>query len=90
MNNENTSASNNNNFYLNAVYDSRLQGKSNVGGIIGKVNKELYIGQNSKTYSNYVQADLITEDINTVSLGIGSMQNQNQYLQDAIIINIQQ
>ena len=83
LNNENTSASNNNNFYLNAVYDSRLQGKSNVGGIIGKVNKELYIGQNSKTYSNYVQADLITEDINTVSLGIGSMQNQNQYLQDA-------
>ena len=83
LNNENTSASNNNNFYLNAVYDSRLQGKSNVGGIIGKVNKELYVGQNGRTYSNYVQADLISEDINTVSLGIGSMPNQNQYLQDA-------
>ena len=83
LNNEYTSASNDNNFYYNAVYDSRLQGKSNVGGIIGKADKELYVGQNSRTYSNYVQADLISEDKNTVSLGIGSMPTQNQYLRDS-------
>ena len=83
LNNEYTSASNNNNFYMNGIYDSSIQAKSNVGGIIGKVNKELYTGQNSNMSSNYVQAELICEDINTVSLGIGNREDQNQYLKGA-------
>ena len=82
-NNEYTSASNSNNFYNNGVYGSILQGKNNVGGIIGATQKELYIGQNSIYSSNYVQVDLVSEDNNTVSLGIGNMPNQNQYLQNA-------
>ena len=65
------------------MYGSILQGKNNVGGIIGATQKELYIGQNSIYSSNYVQVDLVSEDNNTVSLGIGNMPNQNKYLQDA-------
>ena len=83
LNNKNSSESNSNNFYYNAVYDTKLQAKSNVGGLIGEVNKELYIGMNSKIHSNFIHTDIVSEDINTASLGIGNRENQNQYLENA-------
>ena len=82
LNNEYTSATNNSNFFKNAVYNAKLHGESAVGGIIGKTYKELYTGQNSNLSSNYVQAELESVDDNTVSLGIGDRQDQNQYLID--------
>ena len=68
-----------------SLYESYFAGditsKANVGGLIGKIEKELY--EPEKNYfSNYAEADLISEDINTISLGIGNMPNQNKYLND--------
>ena len=69
-----------------SLYESYFAGgkvvaKANVGGVIGYIEKELYEPERFY-YSNYVEADLTSEDANTTSLGIGNMPNQNQYLKD--------
>ncbi len=77
-----TSSTNTNNLYNNGVFGARLKGKSNVGGIIGKAEKELYIGENAVLQQNYVQAELMSEDISKISLGIGNIQSQNTFLKN--------
>ena len=77
-----TSSTNINNLYNNGVFGARLKGKSNVGGIIGKAEKELYIGENAVLQQNYVQAELMSEDISKISLGIGNIQSQNTFLKN--------
>ena len=77
-----TSSTNLNNLYYNGVFGARLKGKSNVGGIIGKAEKELYIGENAVLQQNYVQAELMSEDISKISLGIGNIQSQNTFLKN--------
>ena len=66
--------------YNNYIANSTLKAESQVGGIIGVVDKEL--SSIEKHSNNYVEADLICENKNTVSLGIGNMPNQTQYLED--------
>ena len=56
--------------------------KANVGGIIGEIEKELYTDGRLCYYSNYVETNLISEDISTVSLGIGNMPKENEKLVD--------
>ena len=68
------------NIYNNYIANSTLKAESQVGGIIGVVDKEL--SSIEKHSNNYVEADLICENKNTVSLGIGNMPNQTQYLED--------
>ena len=66
--------------YNNYIANSTLKAKSQVGGIIGVLDKEL--SSTEQHANNFVEANLICEDENTVSLGIGCMPNQNQYLED--------
>ena len=69
------------NIFTNYIAQSSIIGESNVGGFIGSIAKELYM-PDTYYYSNYVQADVIGDNLNYSSLGIGSMPNQNQYLKD--------
>jgi len=57
-----------------------ITSKANVGGIIGEIAKELYIEDRNHYFSNYVETNLISEDSNTVSLGIGNMSKENKKL----------
>ena len=56
--------------------------KTNVGGIVGEIEKELYTDGGKRYYSNYVETNLISEDINAVSLGIGNMPKENGKIVD--------
>ena len=58
-----------------------VESKTNVGGLIGNIQKELYMPE-KYFYSNYVDTNLVSEEISSISLGIGNMPNQNQYLND--------
>ena len=62
--------------YENYVADSNITGNQNIGGLIGNSYKELL--DNNYYYKNYVQADLISDDNLTVSLGIGGRKVDNQ------------
>ncbi len=62
--------------YENYVADSNITGNQNVGGLIGNSYKELL--DNNYYHRNYVQADLISNDTLTVSLGIGGRKVDNQ------------
>lgn len=51
-----------------------IKGRTYVGGILGEIAKEIYNADGyNRYYSNYVETNLISEDISTVSLGIGNM-----------------
>ena len=80
-NNNMTAVSNTSYIFHNYIANSDITGDKNVGGIIGNVVSDLYMPE-SFYYSNYVEADLSSTDINSISLGIGGRQNQNQYLKD--------
>ena len=64
------------NYFVGTVY-----GKTNVGGLIGNIAKELYM-PDKFYYGNYVEADLSSTDRSSISLGIGGRPDQNQYLKD--------
>ena len=53
-----------------------VKSKENVGGIIGEVEKELFMPKNYYK-QNYIEANLISEDANTISIGIGNMPEEN-------------
>ena len=76
-----TAVSNTSSLYVNYAADTTVEGKSNVGGIFGNIAEELYMPE-TYYYSNYVEADLNSEDNTTISLGIGGRKDQNQYLKD--------
>ena len=64
--------------YRNYYAGGNVTGKENVGGIIGEIAKEIYNEDGKKRYySNYVETELISEDKDTVSLGIGNMKEEN-------------
>ena len=84
LQNENmSSGSNVSNIYQN-YFVGTITGKKNVGGQIGNIESDIYIGNNDTYYyySNFVQADLNSDDNLTISLGIGSKSEQNQRLKD--------
>ena len=84
LQNENmSSGSNVSNIYIN-YFVGTITGKKNVGGQIGNIESDIYIGNNDTYYyySNFVQADLNSDDKLTISLGIGSRPEQNQRLKD--------
>ena len=76
-----TAVSNNSKLYDNYAAKTNVKGNSNVGGIFGTIEEDLYMPE-SNYYSNYVEADLNSEDNTTISLGIGGRKDQNQYLKD--------
>ena len=78
--NQYAAGSNIQNIYSNYIANSKIEAESQVGGIIGVIDKELTSIE--QHYNNFVEADLITENQEAISLGIGNMKNQNQYLQD--------
>lgn len=53
----------------------------NVGGMIGEIATDLYTVKDFY-YSNYVEAELESEDPNNVSLGIGGRPDQNVHFKD--------
>ena len=61
-----------------------VNGKNNVGGHIGNVEDDIYVGNENTYYyyKNYIQADLFSEDRANTSLGIGNYQKQNENLKD--------
>ena len=82
LNNANmTGAYQKSSLYSNYVAGGIITGKSNVGGFIGNVAKDLY-NPDLYYYSNYIEVSLNGEDKNTTSLGIGGNTTQNQYLKD--------
>ena len=68
-------------FYYNNVADCEIFGPTNVGGLVGNTEKELYM-PSSYYYGNYVEAYLDSKVQDSISLGIGGRKNQNQYLKD--------
>ena len=73
MNNINNVSSIIGNYYAGGT----IKSKENVGGIIGEVEKELFMPE--KNYKqNYIEANLISENDNTISLGIGNMPKENK------------
>ncbi len=79
-----TAAENSTYIYNNYVANSTVIAPSNVGGIIGNIYNELNASQ-VFYYQNYVQADLISDDINKVSLGVGGNKSQNSLFKDTYV-----
>ena len=67
--------------YDNYIADAKIQAPMNVGGIIGEIATDLYTVKDFY-YSNYVEAELESEDPNNVSLGIGGRPDQNVHFKD--------
>ena len=67
--------------YANYIANTNIIAKNNVGGLIGGISKELYIPE-KHYYGNFVEANICSESNKNISLGIGNMPNQNQYLKD--------
>ena len=76
-----TAVTNTSNINNNYIANTKINAKSNIGGFIGSIAEELYMPE-SFYYSNYIEGDISSEDNSTVSLGIGNMNSQNQYLKD--------
>ena len=82
LDNENmTAVSNNSSIYDSYFADGKISAPRNVGGLIGDIAEKLYMPEEFY-YSNYVQADIESEDSSSISLGIGGRPDQNQYLKD--------
>ena len=61
-------------YYANGT----IQSKEYVGGIVGEMAKEIYDADGVKRYySNYTEGNLISENTNTISLGVGNMPKEN-------------
>ena len=69
--------------YINNIAGSKITGQANIGGIIGKVDKELF--SEEQFVNNYVEAYLEGKNIDTISLGIGSNKEYNANLKNAHI-----
>ena len=80
-NNNMTAVNNTSYIFNNYIANSKLEGDNNVGGMVGHITSDLYM-PDKFYHSNYVETDLSSADRNSISLGIGSRQNQNQYLSD--------
>ncbi len=66
--------------YINNSYyaGGTITGKENVGGAVGEIAKTIYDEDGKQRYySNYVEANLVSEDKEKVSLGIGNMKEEN-------------
>ena len=81
LNNTDMTAASNTSRLYNNYFVGSVEGKSNVGGAIGNIATDLYMPENYY-YGNYIEAYINSEDENTVSLGIGGRDDQNQYLKD--------
>ena len=82
LDNENmTAVSNNSSIYDSYFADGKISAPRNVGGLIGDIAEKLYMPEEFY-YSNYVQADIESEDSSSISLGIGGRPDQNQYLKN--------
>lgn len=66
--------------YKNNVAGSKVTANNNIGGLIGKTDKELYLA--SQFIDNYIEAYLTGKDLNTMSLGIGSNKQYNEKLEN--------
>ena len=76
MDNINSKSSIRFNYYVGKT----IIAKSNVGGIIGEIETELYNKDQNYYYSNYVETNIIGEDNNAISLGVGNILKENQKL----------
>ena len=76
-----TAVNNTSKLYNNYVAGGTITAKTNAGGFIGNITEDLYM-PDTYYYSNYVEAYVNCDDDSTSSLGIGSRENQNQYLKD--------
>ena len=74
-----TAVSNTSSILDNYVANTEINGNNNVGGLIGEIQKELYMPE-SFYYGNYVETNI--KGKGALSLGIGNMPNQNQYLKN--------
>ena len=84
LQNENMSDGSNASSIFNNYFVGTITGKNNIGGQIGKIDSDIYIGNNDTYYyySNFVQADLNSNNELTTSIGIGNRPEQNQRLKD--------
>ena len=66
--------------YINNSYyaGGTITGKENVGGVVGEIAKQIYDEDGKQRYySNYIEANIVSEDKEKVSLGIGNMKEEN-------------
>ena len=77
MTNVNNKSTIYNNYYANGV----ITGQNNIGGIIGGIAEKLYTDVDCY-YRNFVEAKLESNDQTTISLGVGGMPNQNQFMKN--------
>ena len=73
-------------FYNNIVADSQLSGHTNIGGLVGDIDAELFEAPNMKFYyNNYIHANLTSEDEEKVSMGVGANKANNNRIQNTNI-----
>ena len=65
---------------FNYVANTTIQSASQVGGLIGSMDKEIIEGIYNN--GNFVEANVISENPNTISLGIGNIPKENKKLKD--------
>ena len=66
--------------YINNSYyaGGTITGKENVGGVVGEIAKQIYDEDGKQRYySNYIEANIVSEDKEKISLGIGNMKEEN-------------
>ena len=79
--NMNSNSSNNKQEVIfNYVANTTIQSASQVGGLIGSMDKEIIEGICNN--GNFVEANVISENPNTISLGIGNIPKENKKLKD--------
>ncbi len=81
LDNSNMTSINNKSIVKENYFVGNINGNSNVGGLIGNIAQELYMPE-LYYMSNYIEGRIQSGSNANVSLGIGNMPNQNQYLKD--------
>ena len=76
-----TNVNNKSTIFDNYYADGVITGQNNIGGIIGGIAEKLYTDVDCY-YRNFVEAKLESNDQTTISLGIGGMPNQNQFMKN--------
>src|SRR5699024_6732548 len=84
-----TTAINQSKISNNGVAGSTIKAPSNVGGIIGYIEKDLNTEQNYY-YNNYVQAYLESENSENISMGVGSSKDNNEAISNTHIYKYSQ
>ena len=71
-------------FYRNLILDTNVKGKSDIGGLVGDIQKEI-LRDTTLHYNNYIDAEVTSENTSTGSLIIGGRPDENPYIKNTYV-----